>query len=174
MSYWLLRADDLAFGLHAGDVLAGAPYAFNPGSPGNPEGKVLIDERVRDGYRPECTQYWCDLERLHADDGRVRAALAERGRPVDQPQDHKPSLTVLAATPSIAQREIARLHLDEVFHCHYVSRPESLRGTRRFIVLPGFTDRPMDATEAARWAEALRGLRSDPHVLEYVYTDIAG
>lgn len=61
--YEVLEDDD-RWGLSAGDVLIGFPYAHDPGSRTNPDGKVSILWREGDNHRPGCNQYWYNLRRL--------------------------------------------------------------------------------------------------------------
>jgi hypothetical protein len=48
-SLYVLKRDDARFGMKAGDIFLGAPYAH--------DSKTSVAFRISDGYRPECNQY---------------------------------------------------------------------------------------------------------------------
>lgn len=174
MSYWRLRVDDPTFGLNRGDVLEGEPYWLDPGGPGNPEGKVTIVRRLRDGYRPACSMTWLHLDELSAADAAVRQALLEGTTAMNRdPQpEAKPRIVVLAASASDAQREIAELGLGQLFTPYYVSIPHGVRGARQFIVLDSFAERVANAQVAAEWEEMLALLRASSHIREYTVDEV--
>lgn len=76
-------------GLTAGDIYVGFPYFLDPGSKGNPEGKVTLLYRESDGSPADVSEYWNLLRELP---GRVRiefdtsarawVAAGPRSRPV--------------------------------------------------------------------------------------------
>lgn len=175
MTFWRLRADDPTFGLNRGDILEGEVYWDNPGGFHNPEGKVRIVRRLRDDYRPACTMDWVQLDQLDHADASVRQALLEGTKAMvrDPHLDARPSITVLAATAADAQREIADLHLGEMFTPYYVSHPNALRGCQRFIVMDSFADRVERAAVAQQWEDNLFHLRDERNtVREFTPDDI--
>lgn len=175
MSFWRLRVDDPTFGLNRGDILEGEVNWDNPGGYHNPEGKVTIVQRLRDGYRPRCTMAWVQLDQLDHADAAVRQALIEGAKAmVRDPQlDARPSITVLAATAVDAQREIAELGLGKLFTPYYVSQPNALRGCQRFIVMDSFADRVERAAVAQQWEDHLAHLRDERNtVREFTPDDI--
>lgn len=54
---WLLREDDLRFGLRKGDVLLCVPYWLDPD-------KLTVLHRESDGCAPQCNVYRSQVKRL--------------------------------------------------------------------------------------------------------------